>query len=189
VRARPPSAIRRVTLHAPLRAAGIAIGSLLLSSACAARAGNAARVGEGGQAGAPRAEVAPQAGLVTIRSAHPVDSTAARLVAALERRGVRVAARVDHAAAARQAGLTLRPTLLIIAGNPAAGTPLMQSDQRAGIDLPLKFLIWQRESGEVLLSYNAIDYVAARHTLSGVDAPLGRIRTALEDVAREATSP
>ena len=85
----------------------------------------------------------PDHGLVTLQSSHDVATTLERLTAALEAKGVRVFARIDHAAGAASVGLALRPATLVIFGNPAAGTPLMQAAQTVGIDLPLKALVWQ----------------------------------------------
>ena len=96
---------------------------------------------------APRARAqssaATPAGVTTVVSASSFDSTLARLERAAVAKGLTVALKLDHAAAAKRAGLTLRPTTLVIAGNPAAGTPLMQADQRIGVELPLRFLVWQ----------------------------------------------
>ncbi len=80
-------------------------------------------------------------GLVTLRSANNFTTTLDRLLQVLEAKGVTVFARIDHAAGAAGVGLTLRPTTLIVFGNPAAGTPFMQAAQTAGIDLPLKALV------------------------------------------------
>ena len=88
-------------------------------------------------------------GLVSIESKFSARETAARLLAALPARNMAVFGRVDHAANAAAAGMTLRPTDLIIFGNPKGGTVLMQDRQRAGIDLPLKALIWEDADGKV----------------------------------------
>src|SRR5579871_3234066 len=93
-------------------------------------------------------------GLTTLPSHHSVAETLERLSAALKAKGVREFARVDHAAGAAEVGLTLRPTTVVIFGNPAAGTPLMQADQRIGLDLPLKALVWQDEAGQVWLTFS-----------------------------------
>jgi uncharacterized protein (DUF302 family) len=103
----------------------------------------------------------PDDGLVTLRSSHDFATTLERLTAALESKGVRVFARIDHAAGATSAGLVLRPTTLVIFGNPVAGTPLMQAVQTAGIDLPLKALVWQDAQGAVHLTYNDPVWTAA----------------------------
>jgi uncharacterized protein (DUF302 family) len=93
-------------------------------------------------------------GLVTLQSSHDFATTLERLTAALEAKGVRVFAQIDHAAGATSAGLELRPTTLVVFGNPVAGTPLMQAAQTVGIDLPLKALVWQDAQGAVHLTYN-----------------------------------
>jgi uncharacterized protein (DUF302 family) len=91
-------------------------------------------------------------------SSHPSSwnskETADRLSAALKNRGLEIMARIDHAAAAEKAGLSLRPTELFVFGNPKAGTLLMQKEQTLGIDLPLKVLVWEDESGKTWVSYN-----------------------------------
>jgi len=125
-------------------------------------------------------------GLITLPSAHDVPTTIARLTAALEAKGVTVFARIDHAAGAQSAGLTLRPTTLVIFGNPAAGTPLMQAAQTGGIDLPLKALVWQGEDGAVRLTYNDPLWVAARHGL-GVHPAAVAIAKALAAFAAQTT--
>jgi uncharacterized protein (DUF302 family) len=91
-------------------------------------------------------------GLTTIPSAYGAKETADRLEAEIRAKGMAVFARVDHAAGAAQAGLALRPTELLIFGNAKAGTPLMESNQTIGIDLPLKALVWQDASGKVWIS-------------------------------------
>ena len=107
----------------------------------------------------------PDDGLVTLQSSHDFATTLERLTAALESKGVRVFAQIDHAAGATSAGLELRPTTLVVFGNPVAGTPLMQAVQTAGIDLPLKALVWQDAQGAVHLTYNDPVWIAARHGL------------------------
>jgi len=82
-------------------------------------------------------------GLITVASAHDFATTIDRLIGVLQNTGVTVFARIDHAGGAASVGLPLRPTTLFLFGNPAAGTPLMQAAQTAGIDLPLKALVWQ----------------------------------------------
>src|SRR6185436_3325245 len=102
-------------------------------------------------------------GVVTVASASSFDSTLARLERAAVANGLTVAAKIDHAAAARKAGQTLRPTTLVIAGNPAAGTPLMLDDQTIAVELPLRFLVWLGEDGKAHVSYDPIKSIAARH--------------------------
>jgi uncharacterized protein (DUF302 family) len=128
-------------------------------------------------------------GVVTVVSAVPFDSTLARLERAAVAKGLTVAAKIDHAAAAKRAGLTLRPTTLVIAGNPAAGTPLMLADQTIAVELPLRFLVWQGEDGKARVSYDPIKAIAARHKLTGRDELLTRMTAAIETIVKESTQP
>ena len=93
-------------------------------------------------------------GLTTIASDYGPKETMDRLEAEIKAKGMTVFARIDHAAGAAQAGLSLRPTEVLLFGNAKPGTPLMQANQTIGIDLPLKALIWQDADGKVWLSYN-----------------------------------
>src|SRR6516165_9623253 len=110
-------------------------------------------------------------GLITIASNHSVKETLDRLEASLRGNGVSVFARIDHAAGAASADMTLPPTELIIFGQPKAGTPLMQAQQSIGIDLPLKMLAWQDANGNNWLAYNDIAWLAKRHGLGEDLAP------------------
>jgi len=102
-------------------------------------------------------------GMIVVESSHDPEQTARSLVAAIEDRGMTLMARVDHAAAAAKVGLDLRPTEVLIFGNPRGGTPLMQAAQTAGIDLPLKALVWQDDDDRTWLGYNDPHWIAARH--------------------------
>jgi uncharacterized protein (DUF302 family) len=102
-------------------------------------------------------------GLTSVPSAHSVKETIDRFENDAMSKGMTIFARIDHAAGARAAGLALRPTELLIFGTAKAGTPLMQSHQTLGIDLPLKVLAWEDSSGKVHLSYNEPGWLAARH--------------------------
>jgi uncharacterized protein (DUF302 family) len=106
-----------------------------------------------------------QSGIVTVESRFSVSQTIDRLVDVVRSAGLLVFARIDHGAGAREAGLELRPTELLIFGNPRGGTPLMQDRQIAGIDLPVKALAWEGENGKFWLSYNDADWMARRHAL------------------------
>lgn len=128
-------------------------------------------------------------GIVSVPSSHDVKTTADRLVAALEGKGMTVFARIDHAAGAAKAGATLPPTELVIFGNPKVGTPLMQCDRLVAIDLPQKALVREDGDGKVWLSYNAPDYLGQRHDLSECAAVLGKIKGALSKFATAATQP
>lgn len=104
-------------------------------------------------------------GLISIESRFGVAETIDRLVATVTSAGMRVFARIDHAAGAHEVGAELRPTELLIFGHPKGGTPLMQDQQTAGIDLPLKALAWEDALGKVWLSYNDAHWLAERHGL------------------------
>ncbi|WP_421912914.1 DUF302 domain-containing protein [Mesorhizobium sp.] len=104
-------------------------------------------------------------GLITIQARFGVAETIDRLIETVQRAGFLVFARIDHAAGARDVGLSLRPTELLIFGNPKGGTPLMLDRQLAGIDLPVKALAWEDEQGTVWLSYNDPHWIAERHAL------------------------
>ncbi|MEW6633567.1 MAG: DUF302 domain-containing protein [Pseudomonadota bacterium] len=104
-------------------------------------------------------------GLVSVESRFGVTETIDRLVETVTHAGMRVFARIDHAAGAHEVGAKLRPTELLIFGHPKGGTPLMQDQQTAGIDLPLKALAWEDAQGKVWLSYNDAYWLAERHGL------------------------
>jgi uncharacterized protein (DUF302 family) len=104
-------------------------------------------------------------GLITLRSNFGPNETMNRFEAEVHARGMTVFAHIDHAAGAADVGLPLRPTDLLIFGAAKGGTPLMQSVQTIGIDLPLKALVWQDESGATFLSYNDPAFLAHRHGL------------------------
>src|SRR6266446_5331290 len=126
-------------------------------------------------------------GLTTIPSSYGPKDTMNRLEAAVAAKGMRVFARIDHAAGASAVGLSLRSTEVLIFGNAKAGTPLMQSVQTIGLDLPLKALVWQDISGKTWLSYNDPAWLARRHGLSG-EAAVGVITAAVHAVTTAATT-
>ena len=128
-------------------------------------------------------------GLVSVKSSHEVKTTADRLENALKQKGMTVFARIDHAAGAQKVGKKLRPTELIVFGNPKVGTPLMQCRQSTAIDLPQKALIWEDEEGQVWLSYNDPNYLVERHGITGCDEIVKKIETALNNFAKAATMP
>jgi uncharacterized protein (DUF302 family) len=109
-------------------------------------------------------------GLITVTSAFPVKETIDRLAAKATSLGLIVFARIDHAAGAAAVGMSLRPTELLIFGNPKGGTPLMQDRQTAGIDLPIKALAWQDAKGQVRLTINDAAWIAERHQLGASSA-------------------
>lgn len=126
-------------------------------------------------------------GLVTIASNHTVSETLDRLEKALKAKDITVFARIDHAAGAASVAMPLRPTELLIFGNPKGGTPLMQSNQTVGIDLPLKVLGWQDAGGQVWLTYTDPSWFARRHHLgSATEANVGALKLLLETLTRAA---
>jgi len=108
-------------------------------------------------------------GITRMRSAHSVAQTVHRLESLLKERGVMIFARIDFSGDAARAGLTLREEQMLIFGNPKAGTPLMQSVPAAGLDLPLKALVWEDAEGHTQIAYNDPHYIIRRH---GLDAAL-----------------
>ena len=128
-------------------------------------------------------------GLITMRSSHGPKDTTNRLEAEVRAKGMTVFARIDDAAGAAEVGLALRPTELLILGNARGGTPLMQSIQTIGIDLPLKALVWQDGSGNTWLSYNDPSWLAKRHGLGHeVEGTVSAMAAALDGIARTATA-
>ena len=102
-------------------------------------------------------------GLTAQKSPYPAKETMNRFEENAKQRGLNIFARIDHAAGAAKIGKTLRPTEVIIFGNPQGGTPLMECAQSAGIDLPLKALVWEDAQGQVWLGYNDPAFLAKRH--------------------------
>jgi uncharacterized protein (DUF302 family) len=105
----------------------------------------------------------PHEGLISLPSARPVAELLDRLESALAAKGITVFARIDHAAGAASAGMKLRPTSVLIFGNPMAGTPLMQAEQLLGLDLPLRILAWQDAEGRSWLTYHDLDWLIRYH--------------------------
>ena len=127
-------------------------------------------------------------GMVKLKSAYDVKTTANRLIAKLKAKGMTVFTTVDHTAGAAKVGLKLRPTTLVIFGNPKVGTPLMQCSQSMGIDLPQKALIMQDAKGQVWYLYNDPGYMAKRHSMKNCDAAVNKVAKALAMFAKAATS-
>jgi uncharacterized protein (DUF302 family) len=124
-------------------------------------------------------------GLVALKSPHSATDTMNRLEAVVKQRGLNVFARIDHAAGAAKVGKSLRATELLIFGNPQGGTPLMECAQTAGIDLPLKALVWQDEGSQVWLGYNDPAFLALRHG-AGSCPVVENLRKALSGLAEAA---
>jgi len=127
-------------------------------------------------------------GLTTISSSFDPKETMDRLEAEVRAEGLRVFARIDHAAGAREAGLELRPTEVIIFGNARGGTPLMQRGQTVGIDLPLKALVWEDVAGKTWISYNEPGWVAQRHGVTDAQSVVNKMADLLRAIAREAAN-
>lgn len=119
-------------------------------------------------------------GLVVKESAHSVSATLDRLTKVLESKGITIFTRIDHAAGAKKIGAALKPTELLIFGNPKLGTPLMQAERKIGLDLPLKALAWEDEAGKVWLAYTAPNTLKARHNVSGRDKVFKKMTGALD---------
>ena len=125
-------------------------------------------------------------GIVRIPSRHSVSETITRLRALLEERGIKVFALIDFSGDAARAGLTMRPEQMLIFGNPKAGTPLMVAAPTAGLDLPLKALVWEDAEGKTWMAYNEPKYVVARHGLPpSLSANLAAAEPLLERAAGE----
>jgi uncharacterized protein (DUF302 family) len=127
-------------------------------------------------------------GLITVKSSRSVGATMERVEALAKLRGMTVFARIDHAAGAAKIGKTLRPTQVIIFGNPKGGTPFIECAQTVGIDLPLKVLVWEDASGVVWLGYNDLAYLAQRHGAEKC-AVVGKLSKAIEGLAGAVVAP
>ena len=124
--------------------------------------------------------------LIVRKSPHSVAVTLDRLTDALKARGIGVVARVDHAGAAQRIGQELKPTQLLIFGNPKLGTPLMQSERRIGLELPMKVLAWEDDGGQVWLAYVKPDVLKSEYSVSGRDDAFREMAQALEKLTDEA---
>ena len=126
-------------------------------------------------------------GLINLPSKHSVEETLQKLESLLQEKNITIFARVDHSGEAAKIGMEMRPTKLLLFGNPKGGTPLMQADQQMGIDLPLKVLVYQDTGGKVSLAYNSPSWLAHRHGLPAQLAPnVSALTTVLEAVAAKA---
>jgi uncharacterized protein (DUF302 family)/uncharacterized membrane protein YidH (DUF202 family) len=135
---------------------------------------------------APMTSMAPIAdnGIINKASNHSVDQTVENLKGILQAKGVALFALVDHGGEAEKAGLKMRPTKLLIFGNPKGGTPVMVAAPSAAIDLPLKILVWEDAQGKVWASYNSPSYLQQRH---GIPQPLLQNIAVAEALAAKAT--
>ena len=126
-------------------------------------------------------------GMIRIKSNNSVTATIDKLETVLKNKGMTIFKRVNHTAGAEKAGLKLRPTELLIFGNPKVGTPLMLCSQTAALDLPQKALAYKDESGQVWLVYNDPAYMAERHNIQGCDNAVQKVTNALANFSRFAT--
>jgi len=122
-------------------------------------------------------------GVIAVKSPYGYKETMDRLERVLKERGMNIFARVDHAAGAAKVGKQLRPTEVLIFGNPQGGTPLMECSQTVGIDLPQKALVWEDGSGQVWLGYNDMTHVANRHGVPNCPV-VGNLKQALAGIAQ-----
>lgn len=115
-------------------------------------------------------------GFISLPTQSSVDETIARLQAMLQDKGIEIFALIDHSGEAKRAGIDMRPTKLLVFGNPRAGTPMMIAAPSIAIDLPLKLLVWEDANGQVWISYNSPAYLQQRHSLSeNFKAALGAV--------------
>ena len=128
-------------------------------------------------------------GLIKVKSAFDVNTTTDRLEKILTSKGMTVFNRIHHSDAAEKVGITIRPTQLLIFGNPKVGSPLMACQQSFAIDLPQKALISQDENNVVWLTYNDPKYIAERHDVAGCEQSLNKVGKALATFAQKATQP
>ena len=135
------------------------------------------------------AAASAQGNMTVLASKHPVAETVDLLAKAIEAKGIKIAARVDHAAGAKAAGLELPPTVVLLFGNPKLGTVLMQADPRVGLDLPMKMLVWQDKAGKVWVGYAPPSALQSRYSLEGQPAAdaLKALGGALDGFAKAAT--
>jgi uncharacterized protein (DUF302 family) len=127
-------------------------------------------------------------GLIAVKSTRDTATTATRLEELLKTRGQTIFARIDHAAGAAKVGKTLRPTMVVVFGNPVGGTPLMECAQTMGIDLPQKMLVWEDEKGQTWIGYNDPAYLLQRHGVSTC-AATDNVRKALAGLVEATVAP
>lgn len=128
-------------------------------------------------------------GMISKKSAHSVKDTLDRLAAVLKKKGLTIFARVNHGAGAKKSGIELRPTELLLFGNPKLGSHLLTSKQTAGIDLPMKALAWKDEKGQVWLTYNDPTYIAHRHGITDRAKVVAKMTGALDKLTNAAIKP
>lgn len=128
-----------------------------------------------------------ESGMISVKSSNDVKTTADILENILTEKGMTIFTRINHTEGAKKVGLELRPTELIIFGNPKVGTKLMHCGQSVAIDLPLKALIWEDAVGQVWLTYNDPEYLVNRHSIIDCEEVVTKIKNALNNFAKAAT--
>jgi uncharacterized protein (DUF302 family) len=129
-----------------------------------------------------------QDGFHKIKSSHSIEATVTKLKDVLKAKGMTIFSTIDHQQGAIKAGLELRPTVLVIFGNPKVGTRLMQCDQRMGLALPLKMLVWQDGAGATWLGYWAPAILKNEYNLDSCSETLEKVKNAMANFAKAATS-
>lgn len=124
--------------------------------------------------------------LVKKQSPHSVAKTLDRLTSIMQNKGITIFARVDHQAGAKRVDLELKPTQLLIFGNPRLGTPLMQANREIGVALPLKVLAWEGDDGKVWLAYTKPDVLKSRYNITGKDEVFKKMTGALDNLTNAA---
>ena len=127
-----------------------------------------------------------QDSMIVKESPHNVAETLDRLAKAAEAKGLKVFSRIDHAGGAKSAGMELRPTQLLVIGNPKVGTPLMQAEQRMALELPLRIASWQDAKGTVWIGYWSPEVFAVQYGVEGQDERLKNIAAALDGLTAAA---
>lgn len=127
-------------------------------------------------------------GIVNVASDFSVEETSERLETILKKKGMKIFNNINHSEGAKDVGIELRDTKLIIFGNPKVGSPLMKCQQTVALDLPQKALIWKDDMKKVWISYNDPKYLVQRHNLKGCEIVLGKVEKALAGITNAAAS-
>ena len=161
---------------------------LLLSSSAVSSCSQPAKVQQNSKTSqvAVADTVAENNGLRTFSSPYDVIETSNRLEKIIQEKGLTLFSRIDHSANAAKVETKLKPTQVLIFGNPKVGTPLMQCSPTTAIDLPQKILVLQDDNEQTQIIYNLPDYLQQRHSINGCDEVLAKVTTVLESIAAEA---
>ncbi|WP_299458785.1 DUF302 domain-containing protein [uncultured Microscilla sp.] len=130
----------------------------------------------------------PATGLINKESPYSVQETTARMVKILKKKGLKVFNVINHAEGAKNAGMDLRPTTVIVFGNPKVGTQLMQCDQRVGLALPMKLLVWENKAGKAMMGYTDPIELKEKFDLKDCSGVLGKMQNALDKLTNAALS-